>query len=74
VITGVCRQQEAALLEELVDRHRRRVAHAQHRADRVGARPQVRDRAQELERVALLLQRVVGATPPTSSTRVARSS
>ena len=50
---------EAALLEEVVDRARGGVAHAQHRADRVGARPQVGDGAQELEGVALLLQRVV---------------
>ena len=51
---------EAARLEEAVDRPGRRVPHAQHGADRVGARPQVGDRAEILEAVSLLLERVVG--------------
>ena len=56
--------EEAALLEEVVDGARRGVAHAPDRADRVGARSQVRDGAQELEAVSLLLQRVVVADLP----------
>jgi hypothetical protein len=43
-------------VEELVHRPRGGVAHPQHRAEGVGARPQVGDGAQELERVSLLLQ------------------
>ena len=60
---GVVQPEEAALLEEVVDRPRGGVAHPQHRADGVRARPQVGDGAQELEAVALLLQRVVVADP-----------
>jgi hypothetical protein len=41
--------EEALLVEEAVDRLGDRVAHARHRADHVGARPQVRHLAQELE-------------------------
>jgi hypothetical protein len=51
---------EAPLLEEAVNCARGDVAHAQHGAERVRARAQVRDRAQELEAMALLLQRIVG--------------
>ena len=39
-------------------RKRQRVADAQHRAERAGARPQVRNLAQEFERMPLGLQRV----------------
>ena len=53
--------EEAALLEERVDRAGGHVAHAPDGADRVGARAQVGDLAQELEAVALLLERVVVA-------------
>ena len=45
-------------MEEPVDRLRQRVAHARHRADHVGARPQVRDLAQKLHRVRLRLDRI----------------
>ncbi len=41
-----------------MDRLRDRVAHAGDRADDVGARPQVRHFAQELERVRLRLDRI----------------
>ena len=50
--------EEAALVEEAVDRLRQGVAHARRGADHVGARPQVRHLAQELERVRLGLDRV----------------
>ena len=50
--------EEAVLVEEAVDRLRERVAHARRRADHVGARPQVRDLAQELQRVRLGLDRI----------------
>ena len=43
-----------------MDRISERVAYAQHGAERVGARAQVRLLAQELERVSLLLQGVCG--------------
>ena len=56
--------EEAALLEELVDRVAHAVPHAGHGAEGVRARPQVGDRAEELERVALLLQ---ADTWPTSA-------
>ena len=49
---------EPAFLEEVVDGVGQAAAHAEHGAEEVGARPQVRDGAQELGRVALLLQRV----------------
>ena len=56
---------EAALVEEPVDRLRQRVAHARRRPDHVGARPQVRDLAQELHRVRLRLDRIgVGIVDP----------
>ena len=45
--------EEAALLEELVDRVADAVPHPGDGAEGVGARPQMGDRAQELERVAL---------------------
>ena len=51
--------EEAALVEEPVHRLRERVAHARDRADDVRARPQVRDLAQVLHRVALRLHRIV---------------
>ena len=47
--------EEAVLVEVAVDRHAQAVAHARHRAERVGARPQVRHLAQVLERCALRL-------------------
>ena len=50
--------EEAALVEEAVDRLRERVAHARGGGDHVGARPQVRDLAQEFERVRLGLDRI----------------
>ena len=56
--------EEAALLEELVDRDRQRIAHPEDRAERVRARPQMADLAQGLERVLLLLQRIVLRDPP----------
>ena len=51
--------QEAALLKELVDREGKRVAHAEDGAEGIRAPAQVADLAQELEAVALLLQRVL---------------
>ena len=57
--------EEAVLVEEAVDRLRERVAHAGDRAEDVRARPQVRDLAQVLQRVALRLHRVgVGIVDP----------
>ena len=50
--------EEAVLVEEAMDRLRQRVAHARRRADHVGARPQMRDLAQELHRVRLRLDRI----------------
>ena len=44
--------EEAALVEEAVDRLGERVAHARHGGDHVGARPEVRHFAQELEACA----------------------
>ena len=62
---GVLTQTKPSLVEEAVDRLRERVAHARRRADHVGARPQVRDLAQELERVRLGLDRIgVGIVDP----------
>ena len=52
--------EEAALLEELVDGERERIAHAEDGAERVRARAQVGDLAQELHGVPLLLQGVGG--------------
>ena len=53
---------EAALLEELVDRGGNDGAHAERRLERVRARTQILDRAQILERMALFLERIVGRT------------
>ena len=50
--------EEAALLEELVDGERQRVADAEDGAEGVRARAQVGDLAQELHRVPLLLERI----------------
>ena len=50
--------EEALLLEEVVDRPADAVADAGDGAEGVGPRPQVGDGAQELEGVALLLQRI----------------
>ena len=61
---GGVQQQEAALLEEVVDGARCRVAHPHHRSDGVGAGTQVGDGAKELEAVALLLKGVVGICIP----------
>ncbi len=56
---------ETVVVEEAVDRLRDGVAHARHRADDVGARPQVRDLAQKLQRVRLGLDRIgVGVLDP----------
>ena len=52
--------EEAALLEEAVDRRGEDVAHAEDGADGVAARAQVGDLAQELHRVTLLLKGVGG--------------
>ena len=49
---------EVALLEELMHRERQPAAHAEHGAVEIRARAQMRDGAQELLRVALLLQRI----------------
>ncbi len=67
--------EEALLLEEVVDRAADAVAHPRDGAERVGPRPQVGDRAQELERVPLLLQRVrFGVGEPWTMTRAACTS
>ena len=55
---GVLTQKKPLLVEEPVDRLRQRVPHPRRRADHVGARPQVRDLAQELQRVRLGLDRI----------------
>ena len=55
---------KAALLEELVDRRREHGADAERRLKHVRPGPEVLDRAQILERVALLLQRVVRRARP----------
>ena len=52
--------EETAFLEELVDRVAHAIPHPGDGAERVRARPQMGDRPQELERVALLLQRIRG--------------
>ena len=49
---------EAALLEKLVNGKGEPAAHAKDRAEQIRARPQMRDLAQELRRVAFLLQRI----------------
>ena len=49
---------EAAFVEEPVHRLRQAVADARHRAEQVRARPQVRDLAQEFERMRLGLDRI----------------
>ena len=66
---------EIALLEELVDGVGQPAARAEHRAEQVRARTQVRDGAQELEACApsSAADRSASASP-TSSIRVARSS
>ena len=51
---------KAAGVEELMDGKRALAAHAEDRVEGVGARAQMRDRAQELEGVLLLLKRVFG--------------
>ena len=57
--------EEAVLVEVAVDRHAQAVAHAGDGAERVGARPQVRDLAQVLERCALRLDRIgLGVVDP----------
>ena len=57
--------EEAVVMEEAMDRLRDGVANARHRADDVGARPQMRDFAQEFERVRLWLDRIgVGILDP----------
>ena len=60
------------LIEKTVDRLRDRVPHARQRADHVGARTQVRDLAQEFERVRLRLDRIgIGIVdPPDHANRV----
>ena len=50
--------EEALFLEEVVDRAADAVPHAGDRAEGVGPRAQVGDRAQELEGVPLLLERI----------------
>src|SRR5207248_488502 len=50
--------EEALFLEKIVNRLADLIANAGNSAKGVGPRPQVRDGAQELERVALLLERV----------------
>ena len=50
--------EEAALVEVAVHRHAERMPHARDRAEGVGARPQVRDLAQVLERGLLRLNRI----------------
>ena len=54
---------EVALLKKLMHRERQPAARAKHRAEQIRARPQMRDRAQELRRVTLLLERVTGFRP-----------
>ena len=46
-----------------MNRERQSAARAKHCAEQVRARPQMRDSAQELQRVTLLLQRVTGFRP-----------
>jgi hypothetical protein len=68
---GVLTHRKPCCVEEAVDRLGDRVAHARQRADHVGARAQVRDLAQELERVRLGLDRIrVGIVDP-ADTRTA---
>ena len=55
---GVLTQKKPLVVEETMDRLGDRVAHARQRADDVGARPQMRDLAQEFERVRLRLDRI----------------
>ena len=56
--------EKAFLLEEIVDRAADAVSHPRNGAEGVGARPQMGDRAQELERVLLLLQRIALGVGP----------
>lgn len=53
-------EEEATVPEELVDPKRGRTPHPQHRAHQVGPRPEMRDLAEELGGVLLLLERVLG--------------
>ncbi len=46
-------------MKEFVNRHRRGVADSKHRTQRICTRPQVREGAQEFERMSLLLQWIV---------------
>ena len=62
VMIGRMDVEEAALLEKAVDGEAQGVAHPRHRAEGVGARPQVGDLAQKLEGVPLLLERVVSTS------------
>jgi hypothetical protein len=50
--------EEVALLEELMDRECQPAAQAEDGAEEIRARSQMRDGAQEFQRVALLLQRI----------------
>ena len=56
---GRVRIDKAVLLEKLVEGKRGGRTHAERRAERVGARTQMRNRAQEFQRMALLLQRII---------------
>ena len=58
VMIGVLTQKKPFSVEVAVDRLAMRVAHARDRAEQVGARAQVRDLAQELQRVLLGLDRI----------------
>src|SRR5205085_11079177 len=65
--------EEAALVEEAVDRLRERVANARRRGDDVGARAKMRHLAQELERMRLRLDGiVVGILDPADDANGAR--
>ena len=58
VMIGVWTQKKPCSWKKRWIAMRERVAHARHGADHVGARPQVRDLAQELHRVRLGLDRI----------------
>jgi hypothetical protein len=51
---------EPPILKESMDRHRQAGAHPKHRSEQIRAGAQMRNRAKEFRRVALLLQRIVG--------------
>ena len=55
---GVLIQKKPCSWKIAVDRRHHGVAHARDRAEQVGARAQVRDLAQELQRVLLGLDRI----------------